>query len=148
MTNSNYNNFEYFYTIFEIGDKGFIIKEEYLPSNIYQSQQEKFSEFVEKMAEKLEIQTEEQLLKELGYINYYDIKTHHAEIKVHTEGIGTALGCSKDKEKRNTMYLVMTKNKVSDFSDFPRYDPSREIMFFKSIKDKYDENYMGEFYMN
>lgn len=148
MTKSNHDNYEYFYTIFEVGSKGFIIKEEYLPSNLYESQQGKFFEFAENAAEKLENQTEEQLLNELGYINSYDIVTHHAEIKVHTEGIGTALGCSKDKEKKNTMYLIMTKNKMSDFSDFPRYDSSRVGMFLKNLKDKYDENYMGEFYMN
>lgn len=42
----------------------------------------------------------------------------------------------------------MTKNKTRDFSNFPRYDSSREVVFLKNLKDKYDENYMGEFYMN
>lgn len=148
MIKSNNDNYEYFYTIFEIGTKGYIVKEEYLSSNLYQSQQDIFLEFAEKIAEKLENQTEEQLLKELGCVRFYEIETHHAVIKTHTEGIGTALGCSKDKEKRNTMYLIMTKNKTCDFSDFPRYDSSREVVFLKNLKDKYDENYMGEFYMN
>lgn len=101
MTNSNYNNFEYFYTIFEVGNKGFVIKEEYLSSSLYQSQQDIFLEFAEKIAEKLENQTEKQLLKELGYVGSYEIETHYAVIKTHMEGIGTALGCSKDKEKRS-----------------------------------------------
>lgn len=148
MTNSNYNKFEYFYTIFEIGTKGYIIKEEYLSSNLYQSQQDKFLEFAEEMAEKLKNKTKEQWLKEIGFISSYEIKSHHVEIKTHTEGLGTALGCSKDKEKRNTMYLIMIKEKMCDFSNFPRHDSSREVVFFTSLKDKYDEDYMGEFYMN
>lgn len=147
MTNYNFNGENYFYTIFETGAKGYILKEKLLNPSFEKTEQDDFFELAEIIGEKLSTNTEEELLNEIGYLCSYNIETHKAQIKTHTQGIGTVLASSKDKNRKNTMYLILTIDKITDFSNFPRHNPSREIIFFNNPEINEIDN-IDEYYMN
>ena len=90
---------------------------------------EELDELAESIREKLLTMSEETILTEIGYVSFYKIKTHKAEIDT-TNTIATSF----DKQRRNTMYLIHTKEKVSDFSNYQRLHPSREKFFFNNPK--------------
>ena len=75
------------------------------------------------------------MLAEIGFICDYEINSHKEEILTHTEGLCTVLASSKAKNNEDTMYLIMTINKIVDYSQVPRYDESRFTMFLNSVKD-------------
>lgn len=147
MTNYNFNGENYFYVIFESGTKGYILKEKLSKPSFEKIEQDDFFELAEMIGEKLSSITEEELLNEIGYLSFYSIETHKAEIKIHTQGVGTVLGCSKDKKRENTMYLILTIEKIDDFYCFPRHNPSREIIFFNNPELNEIEN-INEYYLN
>lgn len=141
---TNFEDYKYIYTLFESGNKGFIIKEKPFNTISEQSETEEFFEFAEKVEVKL---LSNQTIEDIGYLSSYSIETHKARIKTHTKDLGTVSGASLDKRRNNTMYLITTINKTTDFSNFPRYAPSREIIFFNDPELNEIEN-IDEFYMN
>jgi|SRR5690606_13013440 len=144
---TNIEEAKYFYTIFETRTKGYILKEKLLNPSFEKTEQDDFFQLAEIIGEKLSTNTEEELLNEIGYLCSYNIETHKAQIKTHTQGIGTVLASSKDKNRKNTMYLILTIDKITDFSNFPRHNPSREIIFFNNPEIN-EINNIDEYYMN
>lgn len=145
-TNYNFNGKNYFYTILESATTGYVIKEKFLEPSFEKNEQDEFFKFAEIIGKSLSNQYQKSVPK-IEYLSSYKIETHKAEIKTHTQGLGTVLCCSKDKNRENTMYLILTINKIEDFSDFPRHNPSREIIFFNNPENNEIEN-IDEFYIN
>ena len=129
MTNYKFDDKSYFYVLFETGNKGFILSEKNLDFTSFTKTENEFFELAESIGEKLLTMSEETILNEVGYVSSYEIKTHKAEIDTPN-----TIGVSYDKKRRNTMYLIHTKEKVSDFSNFQRLHPSREKFFFNNPK--------------
>lgn len=129
MTNYKFDGKSYFYVLFETGNKGFILSEKDLDFTSFTKTENEFFELAESIREKLLTMSEETILTEIGYVSFYKIKTHKAEIDT-TNTIATSF----DKQRRNTMYLIHTKEKVSDFSNYQRLHPSREKFFFNNPK--------------
>ena len=129
MTKYKFDGKSYFYVLFECGNKGFILSEKNLDFTSFTKTENEFFELAESLGEKLLTMTEEIILSEIGYISSYEIKTHKAEID-RTNTVATSF----DKQRRNTMYLIHTKEKVADFSNYQRLDPSREQLFFNNPK--------------
>ena len=129
MTNYKFDGKSYFYVLFETGNKGFILSEKDLDFTSFTKTENEFFELAESIGEKLLTMSEETILTEIGYVSFYKIKTHKAEIDT-TNTIATSF----DKQRRNTMYLIHTKEKVSDFSNYQRLHPSREKFFFNNPK--------------
>ncbi len=148
MTNYNFNGNNYFYTIFEFEDKGFILKEKYLSPDLKIQKQEEFFKFAEIIGDKLMNLTEQEMLEELGYLSSYKIENHKAEIITQTQGLCTVVCSSKDKLRKNIMYLLLTVEKMEDFSKVPRHDASRETLFFETLKDEYNEDFKTEIFLN
>lgn len=141
---TNFEDYKYIYTLFESGNKGFIIKEKPFNTISEQSETDAFFEFADEVEVKL---LSNQTIEDIGYLTSYSIETHKARIKIHTKGLGALSDASLDKRRSNIMYLITTINKTRDFSDFPRYEPSREIIFFNDPELNEIEN-IDEFYMN
>jgi len=129
MTNYKFDGKSYFYVLFETGNKGFILSEKNMDFTSFKKIENEFFVVAESIGEKLLTMTEEELLTEIGYISFYDIKTHKAEID-----ISYVRAISYDKQSRNTMYLISTIEKVYDFSNYKRYHSSREKFFFSNPK--------------
>lgn len=129
MTNYKFDGKSYFYVLFESGNKGFILSEKNLDFTSFTKTENEFFELAESIGEKLLTISEETILTEIGYVSSYEIKTHKAEIDTTS-----TIGVSYDKQRRNIMYLIHTKEKVSDFSNFQRLHPSREKFFFNNPK--------------
>lgn len=127
MTNYKFDGKSYFYVLFETGNKGFILSEKNLDLTFFRKLEDEFFELAESIGEKILTMSEETLLAEIGYVSSYEIKTHKAEIDTTN-----TIGVSYDKQRRNTMYLIHTKEKVSDFSNYQRLHPSREQFFFSN----------------
>ena len=142
MTNYKFDGKSYFYVLFESGNKGFILSEKNLDFTSFTKTENEFFELAESIREKLLTMTEETLLTEIGYISSYDIKTHKAEID-----ISNVRAISYDKQSRNTMYLIHTKEKVSDFSNYQRLHPSREQLFFSNPRIA-ELPKISEYYLN
>lgn len=138
----------HFYTLFESGSKGYILKEEFLPQKFGEEQSQAFFDLTEIVGEKLyNGYSEQKLLDEMGYISDYEINSNREEIK-HIQGLCTVLGLSNSKCGKNTMYLIMTTKKFEDFSQVPRYDESRYTMFLNSLRDQDGYEESAEFYLN
>ncbi|WP_312082478.1 hypothetical protein [Epilithonimonas hominis] len=135
MTNYKFDGKSYFYVLFETGNKGFILSEKNLDFTSFTKTEKEFFELAESISE-------ETLLKEIGYVSSYEIKTHKAEIDT-TNTIATSF----DKQRRNTMYLIHTKEKVSDFSNYQRLHPSREQFFFSNPRIA-ELPKISEYYLN
>lgn len=129
MINYKFDGKSYFYVLFETGNKGFILSEKNLDLTFFRKLEDEFFELAESIGEKFLNINEAQLLSEIGYFSSYNIETHKAEIDT-TNTIATSF----DKQRRNTMYLIHTKEKVSDFSNYKRHHPSREQLFFNNPK--------------
>ncbi|QIY82767.1 hypothetical protein HER18_04045 [Chryseobacterium sp. NEB161] len=127
MNNYKFDGKSYFYTLFESGNKGFILSEKNLDFTSFTKTENEFFELAESIGEKLLTMSEKTILTEIGYVSSYEIKTHKAEIDTTN-----TIGVSYDKQRRNTMYLIHTKEKVSDFSNYQRLHPSREQFFFSN----------------
>ena len=142
MTNYKFDGKSYFYVLFESGNKGFILSEKNLDFTSFTKTENEFFELAESIGEKLLTMSEETILNEVGYVSSYEIKTHKAEIDTPN-----TIGVSYDKKRRNTMYLIHTKEKVSDFSNFQRLHPSREKFFFNNPKIA-ELPKISEYYLN
>ena len=129
MTNYKFDGKSYFYILFETGNKGFILIEKNLDLTFFRKLEDEFVELAESIGEKLLTMTEETLLTGIGYVCSYNIENHKAEIDT-----SNTIATSFDKQRRNTMYLIHTKEKVSDFSNYQRLHPSREKFFFNNPK--------------
>ncbi len=141
MNDYKFNGKSYFYVLFETGNKGFILSEKSLDLTFFRKLEDEFFELAESIGEKLLTISEDQILKEIGYLSSYKIKTHKAEIDT-TNTIATSF----DKQRRNIMYLIHTKKRVSDFSNYQRHHPSRERFFFNQKVSELPK--ISEVYLN
>ena len=146
---TKYKEYTYYYTLFEVGSKGYVLKEKYLPLDCKRKEEEECLKLSNLIDEKLhEGYTENQVLEELGSQYIYDIQTHKAIIKTHYQGVCSVLWYGESQNKQNTMYHITALTKIEDFSQFSRHDPSRRLIFLNSLKDEDNEYVEGELFLN
>jgi len=88
------------------------------------------------------------LLEEIGYSLVYELNSHKEEIISFPEGFCSVLGTSKDKSDKNTMYIIVTSKKITDFSNLPRHTSSRYTVFLDNIRNDEGEKLSNEMFMN
>ena len=149
LLNNNPKKDEYYYTLFESGNKGFVLKEEYEPRKFQYQLTEEFFDLSALVGEKFHNGiSEEKLLEEIGYSLVYELNSHKEEIISFPEGFCSVLGTSKDKSDKNTMYIIVTSKKITDFSNLPRHTSSRYTVFLGSIRNDEGEKLSNEMFMN
>ena len=92
MENNNPNKDEYYYTLFESGNKGFVLKEEFEPQKFQYQLTEDFFDLSALVGEKFHNGiSEEMLLEEIGYSLVYELNSHKEEIISFPEGFCSVL---------------------------------------------------------
>ena len=146
---TKYIEHNYFYIIFEVGSKGYVLKETYLPYNSYKKEEEEYLKYSNLIDEKLHQGfTENEVLEELGYLNIYHIQTHKAKISIHNQDLWNVRIHGESQNGQNTMYQIQAIKKIKDFSSLSRYDPSRITFYLKSLKDKHNEDSQAALFLN
>lgn len=146
---TKYNEHTYYYTLFEVGSKGYVLKEKYIPLDCIEEEEREYLKLSNLIDEKLhQGYTENEVLDELGALYIYDIQTHKARIKTQPQGICNVLYSGESLNKQNTMYHIRAINKIDDFSRLSRHDPSRRAIYLNSLKDNNNEYVKGELFLN
>lgn len=134
------------YLLFEFDNIGYVLRYLKCPNGDKKAIRKKNKMYYLVASKEEQGYSNQEIVRELGFLSSYPIKTHKARIKGHIND-SYCLGFTSASEN-NVLYYLSATCEIKDFKKLTRFDASRHIIFLSSLIDQDGFEESAELYLN
>ncbi|GEM_PF-3153835 len=134
------------YLLFEFDNIGYVLRYLKCPNGDKKAIRKKNKMYYLVASKEEQGYSNQEIMRELGFLSSYPIQTHKARIEGHINDPSCVRFTSASEN--NVLYYLSSTCEIKDFTKLTRYDESRHIMFLNNITNPEGFEDSAELYLN